>query len=238
MSLSRSTTRECTSDFFGTVLTSPPRYIQNLGLKEVVDDSGNIRTENHQKALPARNQPIPYDSPVIPIKPADGLDPVSSLEPPMQRLVKSAQALFEKRPIWTRRALRNSISATDYEETGSNAAKYLYQYVGYLFESGPWRDAIVKFGVDPRKDPDLRIYQTMMFILDREYSDSRRKIAKAIDTDPSRRHQQISRETHMFEGNSVNLDGKVWQVCDITERLQKSILSTTRIREKCRLRIL
>lgn len=202
-------------------------------MKKVVDKSGNIRTENNQKPLPARNQPIPYDSTVIPGQPAGGLPPLASLEPAMQRLVKNAQELFDERPIWTRRALRNRISADDYNETGSNAAKYLYQYVGYIFESGPWRDAVVKFGIDPREDPSLRIYQTMMFILDKEYNDNRRRKAKEMDKDRINKRSSNSRDTHMFDGITVSLDGKVWQVCDITDPLLRSLLSNSNIRDKC-----
>lgn len=201
-------------------------------MRQVVDFSGKIRTENSQKPQPPRNQPIPYDSRYIPTKPADNLPPIASLEPAMQRLIRSAQTLFEERPIWTRRALRNCISASDYHEIGANAAKYIYQHVGYIFESGPWRDAVVKFGVDPRKDPSLRIYQTMMFILDTEYNDSRRK-AKELTKDRTTTNVPSLKETHIFSGTHVSLDGKVWQVCDVVDPLLKSLLSTTNIRNEC-----
>jgi hypothetical protein len=37
----------------------------------------------------------------------------------------------------------------------------------------------------------------------------------------------------MFDGKSVSVDSKVWQVCDITDPLLSSMLSTPDIREDC-----
>lgn len=197
----------------------------------MIDDHGIVMTQSNQKPPSVQNQPIPHNEPIVPSGPVEDLPPIATLEPAMQRLIASAQLLLEERPLWTRRALRNRVSADDWDQVGSNAAKYLYQYIGYSFDSGPWRDAIVKFGVDPRKDPDLRIYQTMMFILDKEYNDSRRK--KTEYKTRSMSNKQTSRDTHFFDGLNVSLDGKVWQICDVTDSLLKSIFSTSNIRDEC-----
>lgn len=177
-----------------------------------------------------RNQAIPHDEPDIPAALLEDLTPLTLLEPAMRRLIESARLLFDERPIWTRRALHNRVAAKELSAVGINSAKYMYQYVGYLFDSGPWRDAVVKFGVDPRKDPSLRIYQTMTFMLDKEDFDRKKTTKKPprfglSDLDP--------RYTHIFDGKSVSIDGKVWQVCDITDPLLSSLLSTTDIREDC-----
>jgi general transcription factor 3C polypeptide 5 (transcription factor C subunit 1) len=194
-------------------------------------DAFGATTENNQRPLPARNQPIPYDEPNVPAGPVGDIPPLASLEPAMQRLIESARLLLDERPIWTRRALHNRVSAEDLDSVGLNSAKYIYQYVGYLFDSGPWRDAIVKFGVDPRQDPSLRIYQTMMFMLDKECHDQNRiKERKSPRFRPSK---LARKDTHIFDGKEVNLDGKVWQVCDIKDPLLESLLSTTDIREDC-----
>lgn len=181
--------------------------------------------------MPARNQAIPHDEPDIPAHFVEDLPPLALLEPAMRRLIESARLLFDERPIWTRRALHNRVSAEDLSVVGSNSAKYMYQYVGYLFDSGPWRDAIVKFGVDPRKDPSLRKYQTMMFMLDKEDIDKKKNTTRK----PPRfgLSKLGPRDTHIFDGKTVSIDGKVWQVCDITDPLLSSILTTTDIREDC-----
>ena len=185
---------------------------------------------NNVKPVPARNQSVPHNAPDVPICSVDDLPPLDRLEPAMQRLVESARRLFDERPIWTRRALHNRVSAKDLAVVGANSAKYMYQYLGYIFDSGPWRDAIVKFGVDPRKDPSLRIYQTMMFLLDKDDADKKSQTRKKA---PSGSSELTLKNSHIFDGKSVRIDGKVWQVCDITDPLLSSLLATPNIREDC-----
>ena len=126
----------------------------------------------------------------------------------------------------------NSIPGDDWETVGQNVAKYVYQYVGYIFQSGPWRDAVVRFGVDPRKEPECRKYQTMMFMLEKEPKDNR---AKFIRTKPDRTvtPQVAKKESHLFDGQNVSKDGKVWQVCDVTDPFLKDLLATEDIRQEC-----
>lgn len=117
--------------------------------------------------------------------------------------------------------------------------KQAFQYVGYMFRSGPWRDAIVKFGIDPRSDPKYRIYQTMMFQIftrdpdgagHKRWEDERTRFAKSM------RGKEQNKNSHLFDGKTAHMDGKVWQVCDITDPLLKSLLSTIHLREECDIR--
>lgn len=211
-------------------LTQTLRYLQNPAAKQTLDSHGNITIKNFQIAPPAQNQAVAYDVLEVPSGPAQDLPPITSLEPAMQRLIQSARILLEARPIWTRRAIRSHLSEADRKIVGNNAAKYVYQYVGYLWASGPWRDALVKFGVDPRKDPSYRIYQTMMFMVD--LGRLQQKEHRAL-SDPPSSTKNPPKENHMFDGKSVVVDGKVWQVCDITDPLLVSILSTTNLRKEC-----
>lgn len=204
-------------------------------MKTKVDPLGNVTIINTSAGPRLRNQPVTFDIDVIPTGPVGDLPPFALLEPAMQRLVESAKQLLEERPIWTRRALHNSVSIEDWNIVGVNSAKYLYQYVGYMFGSGPWRDAVVKFGVDPRSDPSFRIYQTMMFMLENEPNDNRLNKLKDSRTrrDRSKAVNASVRDSHMFDGRSVSLDGKVWQVCDITDKLICNMLSNAPVRDKC-----
>lgn len=196
----------------------------------MIDEHGVI-IENGQRPTQLRNQAIPHDESDVPADVLKDLAPLALLEPAMQRLIESARLLFDERPIWTRRALYNRVAAEDLRIVGSNSAKYMHQYVGYLFDSGPWRDAIVRFGVDPRKDPSLRKYQTMTFMLDKE--DNVREKTTTRKPPQFGSSKLGPKDTHIFDGKTVSLDGKVWQVCDITDPLLSSLLCTTNIRKEC-----
>ena len=178
------------------------------------------------------NPPVPFDVNIVPQAPSPDLPPVDTLTPTMQRLIKTALDIMQDRPIFTRRALYNCIPGNDWDVLGQNAAKYVYQYAGYMFSSGPWRDALVRYGVDPRTDPSFRIYQTMIFMLETEPKDSR---ARPDRTRPERTkpEQVLRKESHLFDGVTVSKDGKIWQVCDISEPFLKGLLSTTNLRKEC-----
>ena len=142
--------------------------------------------------------------------------------------------LIEDRPIFTRRSLPNCIPGDEWENLGQNVGKFLFQYVGYMFNSGPWRDAIIRFGVDPRLDPKYRIYQTMMFVVDREPKSVKPELMRKRHR-RQKTEQELRKESHLFDGINVSPDGKVWQVCDVTDTLLKDILATRNLRDKCHL---
>ena len=201
-------------------------------MKQVVDHLGNVTTFNVHAGPKIANPPVPFDTDIVPQAPSPDLPAIETLTPAMQRLVNTALRIMQDRPIFTRRALYNCMPGDDWDVMGQNSAKNIYQYVGYMFSSGPWRDALVRYGVDPRTDPKFRIYQTMIFMLEMEPKDSRAKTnrTKAHRT----KSEQVSRkESHLFDGVNVSTDGKIWQVCDISEPFLKDLLSTTNLRKDC-----
>jgi len=199
---------------------------------QVIDQRGNVSTKNAHGPRKVMTLPVPFDIPEVPSAPMANLDPLETLELPLQNLVASVRSLLEERPIFTRRALINSLPDSAWDKIGSNSAKYMWQYCCYSFSSGPWRDAMVRFGVDPRKVPECRAYQTMMFMLESETKDNRAKQSRS-KRDGNKSHQGSTKESHLFDGNTVSKDGKVWQVCDISDTLLKDLLATTNIRNEC-----
>lgn len=73
------------------------------------------------------------------------------------RSYQGVKGEFEKRPIWSKNALRVRL---DYKK---DKLKYLLPTVSYYFHTGPWRNLWVRLGYDPRKDPKAWIYQTFDF---------------------------------------------------------------------------
>ncbi|XP_053552213.1 general transcription factor 3C polypeptide 5 isoform X2 [Bombina bombina] len=65
--------------------------------------------------------------------------------------------LFEIRPIWSKNAIKANISVHP------DKLKQLLPYVAYYMLTGPWRSLWVRFGYDPRKNPESKIYQVLDF---------------------------------------------------------------------------
>lgn len=164
--------------------------------------------------------------------PSPGLTPIEDLEPALQRFIHGGRKAIEERPIFTRRALFNSIPGDDMALLGQNMTKYAPQYIGYTFASGPWRDAIVRFGIDPRSDPKYRIYQTTMFQLEPGRQGSWAKYNGARPRS-SRSQQEIAKQSHLFDGVNVGKDGKVWQICDITDPFLTNMIANSDLRAQC-----
>ena len=198
--------------------------------------TGQAVTQNVSLPRRQENQHTPWDEPVVPTGPSRMLPPLASLEAPMRRLIIAARDLFAKRPIYTRRALFNSLPAKDLAIIGQNATKHIPQFVGYVFVGGPWSKAIIRFGVDPRKDKELRIYQTMTFHLDepvRKYDKKAGKASKKPGDFMKYMGQQA--DSHLFEGTKAYTEGKVWQMCDIKDPLLTPLTNIDDLREECHL---
>ncbi|KAF3932655.1 hypothetical protein ABW19_dt0201448 [Dactylella cylindrospora] len=152
-----------------------------------------------------------WSSPTIPA--------ASNLPPPRGRLlvacVKKLEELFNLRPIWTRRALMNLIP----RETWSQL-KWAYPHVAYYWRSGPWRDTYVKFGVDPRSSKEFAKYQVAAFKMH-----SQGKSTKGW------RHNK----SHLFDGETLVPDGRIWQFCDVTDPLLRELadIENVEAREVC-----
>ncbi|EED17763.1 RNA polymerase III transcription factor subunit, putative [Talaromyces stipitatus ATCC 10500] len=215
-------------------------YRQNPTVKLSQDTSGNVTAINTQMPNKVFTHLVTCDVPEVPSEPREGIPPISSLDPDLQNVIATVQKLFEERLAWTRRALLNAIPGKDQRYV----LKYAISYVGYIFRSGPWRDAIVKLGHDPRKDVESRKYQTFVFrILAREpeigrdgggsakqhqqsttSGSSRGFSGLDISSIPTVTHTE-NPNSHLWTGKApLALDGKIWMVCDIVDPILKQIL--------------
>ncbi|CAG5131466.1 unnamed protein product, partial [Candidula unifasciata] len=70
--------------------------------------------------------------------------------------LEALSKLFEKRHLWSKAAL---VAHLDKQHT--MYLKYLLPLVSYYFINGPWKNLWCKFGYDPRKDRQAKIYQTL-----------------------------------------------------------------------------
>ena len=178
---------------------------------------------------------VSWDCPSVPTKPPEDLVALDSWEPAMQNMINRVKALLETRPVWTRRAIVNQVQI---HSRLPGEMKHVYAYAGYEFVSGPWQNTIVRYGLDPRNDPACRVYQVMNFHLDDR--EKRLNHGAARSRRGARRTKDVTKKeptsitSHIFDGESVNIaDGKSWQVCDITDRVLRALLATTKIRKSC-----
>ncbi|KAL6876041.1 RNA polymerase III transcription factor IIIC subunit domain-containing protein [Trichoderma longibrachiatum] len=156
--------------------------------------------------------------------------PPDMTDPRMVEVIAQLEEAFEDRPVWTRRSLLNHLAG---KLRNWNELKKYLNYTAYQFKGGPWRDGVVPYGIDPRTDPKYRIYQTLMFKLPKQ------KRAKKDQTWQSLRRVQMGRTkefvqelsaSHIFDGETYHTDGKVWQVCDITDPLLRELLDNAEVR--------
>ncbi|PWN40557.1 hypothetical protein IE81DRAFT_349108 [Ceraceosorus guamensis] len=77
------------------------------------------------------------------------------------QLIARLEELFQERPLWPRAALLNQLTAK--ERTALELQKAYIPLVCYVIVDGPWRDALSRFGYDPRTDPESRFHQRFSF---------------------------------------------------------------------------
>jgi len=138
-------------------------YRQNPSMKVVSDPATGQRTLLNTQAAPKiYSYQVQWDTPEYPKTPMPGIPPLAEQSRIFQATVAAIDALFQKRPIWTRRALLNSLAS---HLSTFNVVRFCIAYVAYAVRSGPWRDAYIRLGVDPRTDPKYRFYQSIMLQL-------------------------------------------------------------------------
>ncbi|KAL4750098.1 hypothetical protein BDW72DRAFT_120898 [Aspergillus terricola var. indicus] len=212
-------------------------YRQNPTVRQTLDKAGNLTTVNTQQSAKVLTHLVPYDIEVVPAAPRADLPAIDTLDPVLRETISIVSSLFATRPAWSRRALRNNLTSLEQRY----ALRHAVPYAGYIFRSGPWRDAIIAFGHDPRKDPSSRIYQTTMFrILPGTSETARDRDPRDRDSSGGRRHTLLprpnemtmnpevatSKTSHLFTGQPpLPLDGRMWMFCDITDPLLQGILN-------------
>ncbi|XP_029467819.1 general transcription factor 3C polypeptide 5 [Rhinatrema bivittatum] len=74
-----------------------------------------------------------------------------------KKLEEELKRLFDIRPVWSRNALKANIGIHP------DKLKLLLPFMAYYMLTGPWRSLWVRFGYDPRKNPEAKIYQVLDF---------------------------------------------------------------------------
>lgn len=221
----------------GTAFTQHTNYLyeHNPATVTSATDTGDVVTVNRQAARKRDVYAVSSDIEEVPQGPPESLPLLTECTRFLQQAVKNLAELLKDRPIVTRRVAMNLI------DWGSETLfKDATQYVGYSFRSGPWRDALVAYGLDPRKDKKYRIYQTLFF--QTVFRDAASQAASRTNDAPNKRirpdhYRKDTSESqtpaHVFDGTSITRNGKAWQVCDVIDPVLKGLFDTSVLREKC-----
>ncbi|THY54470.1 hypothetical protein D6C97_05724 [Aureobasidium pullulans] len=205
-------------------------YKQNPGVTHLTDEQGRVKTVNTQAPKKRQVVSVPHDIDEVPTEPPKGLPAIEKQSEALQQCVKNLLELLENRPAVTRRVACNLI------DWGNEALfKEATQYVGYSFKSGPFRDTLVKYGLDPRTDPKYRCYQTFSFQLiakDKVIAAAKKMRDGKNQWIRSDRYRKDEEPSHVFDGKSMTTNGKTWQVCDIKEPVLADLLATEDLRSE------
>ncbi|KAI9467269.1 RNA polymerase III transcription factor IIIC subunit-domain-containing protein [Lactarius psammicola] len=148
----------------------------------------------------------------VPTKPPSNVEEVRNQYD--QTLVRQLEELFQTRPVWSRAALLNQFTAAQAREIHNS--KVFLPLTCYVFGDGPWRDTMVRFGYDPRQDPqESRTAVTSM---------SRSSTEQARD----------DRRSHIFDGVTLTSETAAFQLCDITDPMLKQMIDEEEdVRDSC-----
>lgn len=159
-----------------------------------------------------------------------------------QKILQKLRKLFAERPVWTRMSLFNQMAPTETREILNS--KVLLPLVCYVFQDGPWRDTLVRFSYDPRKDPSARFYQRLYFRnanhpIARPSVTTRRQDRSAANIQI--RTQEVGtekeadrRRSHLFDGQTITKETAAFQLCDITDPMLKEMIEDPDdLREEC-----
>ncbi|KAK7470853.1 tau 95 subunit of transcription factor TFIIIC [Stygiomarasmius scandens] len=179
---------------------------------------------------------IAFADTAVPDKPPPNVEGVR--EQVDENIIKRLEELFEERPVWTRMSLFNQVSAAVAREIHNS--KVILPLVCYNFQDGPWRDTLVRFGYDPRKDPEARFYQRLYFRnashpMNRPSVITRRQERAAANTGhPLDVDQDERRTSHIFDGQTLTKETAAFQLCDIVDPMLKDMIENpSEIREVC-----
>ncbi|KAJ7368086.1 RNA polymerase III transcription factor IIIC subunit-domain-containing protein [Mycena albidolilacea] len=152
--------------------------------------------------------------------------------------------VFSERPVWTRGALFNQFTAVESRDILNS--KPLLPMVCYVFSDGPWRDTLIRFGYDPRKNPDARFYQRLYFrnanhpilkpsVMTRRQDRTAANMdnwAVAIEDGSERDNDR--RKSHQFDGKTLTKETASFQLCDLIDPMLKEMIDNSEeLREEC-----
>lgn len=140
-----------------------------------------------------------------------------AMKPRVRDLILSIRSMMEQQPVLTKRQLYHRLQPRKHTEL-RNAMKHC----GYQFSSGPWRDAVIRYGHDPRKYPADRQWQTLSFNKGKSEPAARLSEDGGTPATPAN-----------FDGLQLPQGSRTYQVCEVTDPLLRGILDLETPQSTC-----
>ncbi|GAA5870067.1 hypothetical protein JCM16303_001886 [Sporobolomyces ruberrimus] len=163
---------------------------------------------------------------------------MNEVEKKMRGLLEGEEGGGRGRPVWSRTAMLNQLNKDQVKYVMNN--KSVWPMIGYTFADGPFKDLIIRFGYDPRTDPEARFYQSFML---RNINNVRTKALPGSKSasqaaSASVRHNynaqneeggttSSEKKSHIFDGIQVYSKVGNFQLCDISDPLSKALIDST-----------
>ncbi|GAA5913969.1 hypothetical protein JCM6882_002583 [Rhodosporidiobolus microsporus] len=231
-------------DFPESIYIPPPSFSRH-GLPQIFDmkpasstvrtttESGTVRLINQTRHKTRALQSILFVQPDVPQAPeAAFLKELGRTD--LSEIEKRMRELLEERPVWTRTAMLNQLTPEEFRTINTN--KNIWPIIGYTFSDGPFRDFIIRFGYDPRQDPEARFYQHVTL---RNAANVRSKVTPGTrgliqaQSASSRKGKEkaaaaftASNRSHEFDGQTIHSKIGNFQLCDISDPLLRSLIDS------------
>lgn len=107
---------------------------------------------------------------------------------------------------------------------GGRSQKHALPVVSYTFSDGPFRDLCIKYGYDPRTDPQARFYQHMV-LRNTDNIHNKNSISKPAPRGKAYgERDNLNQQTHLFDGQTIHSTVGNYQLCDISDPLIKNLI--------------
>ncbi|KAI7880180.1 hypothetical protein K492DRAFT_237447 [Lichtheimia hyalospora FSU 10163] len=206
------------------------------------DGSYAVKLLHKTTKTDAGRQIIRYNSPTTPSRPLINMSQLSEEE---KHVAEKLSKYIQDRPMWTRAGLYHQFPVKEHKYLRSAINLYCYS-----FRSGPWREMLVRFGIDPRKDSNYHIYQSMVLRLHVKRTTLEKRDEKHIQKARSKTQRPQSntgksntsksgpvelseeeRQAHIFNGQRVPFDSSTYCLYDVTDPDLQNLIHSAAFRK-------
>jgi len=169
----------------------------------------------------------------------------------MKKTLDIIKELFESRPIWLLIVIFDQI-----QKKGGNLqhAKRILPLIAFNYSNGPWRRCWVRWGYDPKLDPDSSVYQIIDFRIDHNVATNQnikpvvvnpwRKKSKIINTYEFQTEKKLLTSSTVYAPPEYDYTFKeapskhntLYQICDIDDPKIKDFFSKEQIQPSCNIK--